>query len=103
MRRGAIDGSPTRRKGSPVAALTHGESTAPVAGFLPLEPLASAAIETFSLQESVDFPWAAIVKLLIWTAIGLALALRFFSYEPSGVGHNSETETSAQLPTEIET
>ena len=56
-----------------------------------------------SLQESVDFPWAAIVKLLIWTAIGLALALRFFSYEPSGVGHKSETETCAQLPTEIET
>lgn len=74
-----------------------------VAGFLPLEPLASAAIETFSSQESVDFPWAAIVKLLIWTAIGLALALRFFSYEPSGGGHKSEKETSAQVPTEIET
>jgi ABC-2 type transport system permease protein len=74
-----------------------------VAGFLPLEPLASAAIETFASTEPVAFPWDAVVKLLVWAGIGMALALRFFSYEPSGSGEKSETTGAAQPPTEIET
>ena len=74
-----------------------------VAGLLPLEPLASAAIETFASSEPVDFPWDALAKLLVWAGIGMALALRFFSYEPSGAGERRETAGVAQLPTEIET
>lgn len=54
-----------------------------VAGLLPLEPLATAAIATFSGTQE-GFPVGAVVSLLIWGAIGLTVAVRFFSYEPTG-------------------
>jgi len=55
-----------------------------LASWLPLEPLASAAIALFDPSTPVEFPWGAIAKVLAWGAIGLAIALRFFSYEPAG-------------------
>lgn len=54
-----------------------------IAGILPLEPLATAAIDIFDPTTDAGFPWLATVKLLIWCAIGLIVAMRFFSYEPS--------------------
>jgi ABC-2 type transport system permease protein len=58
-----------------------------MAGLLPLEPLATAAIDTFN--GNLDgFPAGAVVSLLVWGAIGLVIALRFFSYEPSEGGRS---------------
>ncbi len=74
-----------------------------VAGLLPLEPLATAAIDVFASPQQPDFPWSAFIKLAIWASIGLALALRFFSYEPAGSGEKLETVGSGQPPTEMET
>jgi len=56
-----------------------------VAGLLPLEPLATAAIGTFN-ADLAGFPTGAFVSLLVWGTIGLVVALRFFSYEPSEGG-----------------
>lgn len=56
-----------------------------LAGLLPLEPLASAAIAAFTGVRDAA-PVGAVVSLLIWGGIGVAVALRFFSYEPSESG-----------------
>lgn len=66
-----------------------------VAGLLPLEPLATAAIATFN--DTLDgFPWDAVTSLILWGAIGMLVAVRFFSYEPSETGRRrgSRTEPS---------
>lgn len=63
-----------------------------LAGLLPLEPLASAAITTFTGTGDAS-PLVAVASLLIWGGIGLAVALRFFSYEPSG-GGSSRTRSA---------
>lgn len=55
-----------------------------LASWLPLEPLVTAAIALFDPAMPVEFPWAAIGKVLAWGAIGLVIALRFFSFEPAG-------------------
>ena len=73
-----------------------------VAGFLPLEPLATASIEAFN-DGADGFPWLALLKLTIWAALGLIVALRFFSYEPSGGGGEDSGARSPQLATEMET
>jgi ABC-2 type transport system permease protein len=73
-----------------------------LAGFLPLEPLASAAVDAFTVEDAA-FPWPAIVKLTIWAAVGLVVALRFFSYEPAGAGGGRSRRRQDQLATEIET
>lgn len=57
-----------------------------VAGLLPLEPLTTAAIATFDPSSNQGFPWGAVVSLLVWGAIGMVVAIRFFSYEPAGGG-----------------
>jgi ABC-2 type transport system permease protein len=55
-----------------------------VASLLPLEPLATPAIAAFNpAVDSTGFPWADLGKLVVWFAIGLAVAVRFFSYEPT--------------------
>lgn len=54
-----------------------------VASLLPLEPMASAAIDVFTPDGDPGFPWRAVLSLLVWGVIGLVVALRFFSYEPS--------------------
>jgi ABC-2 type transport system permease protein len=61
-----------------------------VAGLLPLEPLATAAIDTFNANQ-VGFPTGAFVSLLAWGAVGLGIALRFFSYEPSEGGRSGRS------------
>lgn len=52
------------------------------ASYLPLEPLATSAVDIF-VGDSEGFPVRAIVSLVVWGAVGLVLAVRFFSYEPS--------------------
>ncbi len=66
-----------------------------IARLLPLEPLASSAITLFTSTSAVDFPWGAIAKLLVWGAIGLFVALRFFSYEPAGASRRRPEPSSA--------
>lgn len=53
-----------------------------LASYLPLEPLATSAIDIF-VGDGEGFPARAILSLVIWGAIGLLVAVRFFSYEPS--------------------
>lgn len=65
-----------------------------LAGLLPLEPLATSAIAAFNPTSSVSFPWLDILKLLVWAAIGMVVALRFFSYEPTN-GRSSEAEAAS--------
>lgn len=62
-----------------------------VAGLLPLEPMATAAIAIFNdLHEG--FPVGAVVSLLVWGALGLLVAVRFFSYEPNEGGRMRRDE-----------
>lgn len=64
-----------------------------VAGLLPLEPLATPAIAAFNPGVGdAGFPWLDLGKLAIWFAIGLAVAVRFFTYEPAGRGAASARE-----------
>lgn len=62
-----------------------------VAGYLPLEPLATAAIAVFNDAQD-GFPMRAVVSLLVWGAVGLVVALRFFSYEPNENGRTRLSE-----------
>lgn len=68
-----------------------------VASLLPLEPLATAAIETFDPTSEQVFPARAVVSLLAWSAAALIVAVRFFSYEPSEStpGRERKEETPA--------
>lgn len=54
-----------------------------VAGLFPLEPLASSAVQAFDPNTPVEVPWGDLAKLTAWAVAGMALALRFFTYEPS--------------------
>lgn len=66
-----------------------------VAHLLPLEPLATAAIDAFNTTDG-GFPVGAIVSLLVWGLVGLVVALRFFSYEPSETrGRRHDLEVTA--------
>lgn len=56
-----------------------------IAGLLPLEPLATAAIAVFNDLHD-GFPLGAVVSLLVWGVFGLLVAVRFFSYEPNEGG-----------------
>lgn len=66
-----------------------------LAAMLPLEPLASAAIDTFDPDSGQGLPVRAIVSLSIWGAIALVIAVRFFSYEPAEGGARRSREPMA--------
>ena len=66
-----------------------------IATWLPLEPLATAAIDTFDPGADVTFPVVAIAKLVVWGLIGLLVAVRFFSFEPVAGGAGRVAGVSA--------
>ncbi|MGD2101637.1 MAG: ABC transporter permease [Acidimicrobiia bacterium] len=66
-----------------------------VASWLPLEPLATAAIETFDPAIDISFPTPSIVELVAWGVLGLLIAVRFFSYEPVAGGGGRRAGVSA--------
>lgn len=68
---------------------------------LPLEPMATAAIDNFAASSSVGFPVRAVVSLLAWGVVGLVVAIRFFSFEPARIGERRAGRL--QSSTEIET
>ena len=72
-----------------------------VASLLPLEPLATAAIDTFNPTVAAGFPGRAVSSVLIWGIVGLVVAVRFFSFEPATAGER--TARRVQSSTEIET
>jgi ABC-2 type transport system permease protein len=75
-----------------------------VASLLPLEPMATAAIDTFDQTLEAGFPARATISLLVWGAVGLVVAVRFFSFEPAGGRpERAERAERAQSSTEMET
>jgi len=66
-----------------------------VAGLLPLEPLVSSTVESFNPTIDPGFPWLDIAKLTVWGAIGLMVAIRFFSFEPSTGSGRSRTQPAS--------
>lgn len=65
-----------------------------VAGLLPLEPLATAAIDTFNPTIDPGIPLRAILSLVVWGLAGLVMATWFFSYEPSEGARKGEEQTA---------
>jgi ABC-2 type transport system permease protein len=66
-----------------------------VAGWFPLEPLASAAVQAFDPSAPIEIPWVDLAKLIVWGVVGMAVALRFFTYEPSTGGRRDRPETAS--------
>lgn len=66
-----------------------------LAGWLPLEPLASSAVAAFDPNVPVVIPWVDLAKLVAWGVIGMVVALKFFTYEPSTVGLKDQLETAS--------
>lgn len=64
-----------------------------VAGWLPLEPLASAAVAAFDPEVPIAIPWVDLAKLVAWGVLGMVVALRFFTFEPSTGGRRDQPET----------
>jgi ABC-2 type transport system permease protein len=53
-----------------------------VSHLLPVRHFADAMLDLYRLGADAGVPWAAIGVIAAWGVIGVALALRFFSWEP---------------------
>jgi ABC-2 type transport system permease protein len=53
-----------------------------ISHLLPVRPFADAMIELYRLGADAPVPWTEIGVIALWGVIGVALALRFFSWEP---------------------
>jgi ABC-2 type transport system permease protein len=53
-----------------------------VAGLFPLAPFANAVTEIFNPTLDPGFPWRAVLTMSVWLALGVVLAVRYFSWEP---------------------
>jgi ABC-2 type transport system permease protein len=69
-----------------------------MARLLPLGPFVEVAVDQFVPSLVEGAPWGRIGTIALWGAAGLAVAIRFFRWEPRG-----ETRTRTQSFVEIDT
>lgn len=66
---------------------------------LPLAPFVESAVDQF-LPSLVEEPiWGRLGVIAVWGVIGLALAVRFFRWEPSRAGTRHRTQSVAAIDT----
>lgn len=53
-----------------------------VASVFPLEPFVSGVVAAFNPTAAFTMPWGDLAVVAIWGMVGLALAVRFFDFEP---------------------
>ena len=71
-----------------------------IGNFFPLKPFVNAFQDCFSpLVEGPAFNWASLTYVAAWGALGLFVAMRKFTWEPSGAGPRGRRASRASSET----